>query len=87
MKKIIIIEHKQRSWNIYDVQIMEGGKIIEQFIVSKFYEITAKWFIIYQAVGVPGTGYKKGKINRRINISKMEIETREIQDSRTPGND
>lgn len=62
--KYLIVEHKQRHWNIADVY-KNGTKITT---VNKFYEVSDEWIIIYETVGGSGYGYSKGDVLQKIFI-------------------
>lgn len=75
MKSFKLIVYPRRFWHKADLEISIDNNIVEIIAVNRFYEINNDFFTIFDTVGGQGTGYNKGNILRKINISECEFET------------
>ena len=74
MKKYILKNYPQRFWHIADLEVYLNGELIETIYINKFYDVTADWFIEYDASGGSGIGWHKGEVIRKIYIGDSEFE-------------
>lgn len=85
MKKYLLKKYKNRVWQVAELLIYEGERLIKTISINRFYEVTDQWFYQYDEVGGSGYGYKKGDIIRRIFIGDAEFETIEINETALKG--
>lgn len=73
--RVIIKEFTNRFWEVAEITVINSDGVKEWIDVNKFYEVDKNWIYVFDTAGGQGTGYSKGKLLRKIDISNYELIT------------
>ena len=74
-KKFILKVYPGRCWSVAELEVYESDKLIETITANLFYDVSDDFVSFYETTGGSGTGFKKGKLIRRVDISNCEFNT------------
>ena len=81
MKTYVLKKYKGVVWGVAELFVCEGDPESSLFTslikINLFYEVDSNWFSVYDTIGGTGTGWRKGELIRKINISDGEYIVKE----------
>lgn len=79
MKKVFVLEwHENQFWLQGELKQFINDKLIKKWDINNYYSVGGNYFYIYDTVGGSGTGFRRGEILHKIDISNAEYSKKEL---------